>query len=54
MFVVNGIVIGFGLAGVLMGVLRGYPLLALASLLCLLYSVFTTVRGLRRTHVEVR
>jgi hypothetical protein len=54
MFVANGIAIGLSVAGVLLGLLDGFPLLAMASLLCLVFAAFTTVRGLRRTHVEVR
>lgn len=54
MFVANGIAIGLGAAGTLLGLIDGYPLLAVASLLCLIIASITTVRGLRRTLVELR
>jgi hypothetical protein len=54
MFVANGIAIGLAAAGALVGLIDGYPLLAVASLLCLIIASIATVRGLRRTLVELR
>jgi hypothetical protein len=54
MFVANGIAIGLAAAGALVGLVDGYPLLAIASVVCLVLATVTTVRGLRRTLVELR
>lgn len=54
MFVVNGIAIGLAITGVLLGLVDGYPWLAVVSGICLAFASVATLRGLRRTNVEVR